>query len=502
MAGRKLTKEQKEAIVLLGGALSGPVLGPTTGAIATRIATIGATVATAITAIACDTPTSGTVQEPTNDDDNNEGENGGSSGGSSGNSGDDNNNNPPPVTETPEQIAAKELAQLTNNIKSAGYDDTTAPLLANIITQDKQGSLTLANLAYAVSKKNQDDATTTSEVVRIIELTKSTAAATKTNVEFAFAFKGVLDSSFRSKPELNSVLMPEGKRTWEQRRGGLDGEILYVAQHLAIVDNAAAIESNLATVFLGDGLILEAVGGKTSDQIKNEMSNIPTPKVHVAAIEGATVEEIKWGIENGWLPTKTAYTVVHGGRAEVMGNESSLTTSNQSAAEPFGVAIGRIYTSLKTVKSDTSVIFSGIIPPSDHSIHSDNIYYINGNNGIKSGSFGTDIDNDYIKMMTPNNVTAFKNLVNNLAIKDQPTNVAMSMLKSNDIYLANKKMDYKYYMAMANTGSAGVSVTFLASAGVSVTFFGIGKRRGVSHLFWDSLTRTAESGVSHRFWIA
>jgi hypothetical protein len=142
-------------------------------------------------------------------------------------------------------------------------------------------------------------------------------------------------------------------------------------------------------VFLGDGLILEAVGGKTEAEIKTEMSHIPTDRVHVAAIEGATVEEIKYGIENGWLPEKTAYTVIHAGRAEVEANENALISGNQDLSESIGQKIGGIYTVLiaKTQSQSgnaTSVIFSGIIPPSGSSVHSSNINQINGNNGIKS----------------------------------------------------------------------------------------------------------------------
>jgi hypothetical protein len=202
------------------------------------------------------------------------------------------------------------------------------------------------------------------------------------------------------------------------------------------------------------------------------MPNIPTDRVHVAAIEGATVEEIEWGIENGWLPTKTAYTIVHGGRAEVM-EDTTLTGISEANSKAIGAAIGGIYDTLKTKRPNTSVIFSGIIPPANHSIPTENINYINGDDGIKSGTFGTAIDDNHIKMIQPASSTGFKNQTNAF-INSQPTNVAMNMLKSNSIFLANKKMDYKYYMV----GSAGVSVTFLGC-----------KRRGVSHLFWDSLTR-------------
>jgi hypothetical protein len=99
-------------------------------------------------------------------------------------------------------------------------------------------------------------------------------------------------------------------------------------------------------VFIGDGLILEAVGGKTEEQIKADISNIPTNRVHVAAIEGATVEEITWGIDNGWPPQKTAYSIIHAGRAEIEANASDLNGSNQSKAESIGQAIGGIYSSL------------------------------------------------------------------------------------------------------------------------------------------------------------
>jgi hypothetical protein len=102
-------------------------------------------------------------------------------------------------------------------------------------------------------------------------------------------------------------------------------------------------------VFLGDGLIIEAVGGKTEAEIKAMMPNIPTSRVHVAAIDGATVEEIKYGINNGWLPTKTAYTVVHAGRQEVEDNYAALS----GGADPYlshliGQKIGSIYTTLTT----------------------------------------------------------------------------------------------------------------------------------------------------------
>jgi hypothetical protein len=134
----------------------------------------------------------------------------------------------------------------------------------------------------------------------------------------------------------------------------------FAEKHLAIVANATGIGSELTAVFLGDGLIVEAVGGKSEAEIKGEMWNIPTPHVHVAAIEGATAEEIKWGIENGWLPAKTAYTVIHGGQAEVAGNSSTLGTNagTETLATSIGANIGGIYTTL-TGKSSTSVIFSG-----------------------------------------------------------------------------------------------------------------------------------------------
>jgi hypothetical protein len=63
---------------------------------------------------------------------------------------------------------------------------------------------------------------------------------------------------------------------------------------------------------------------------------------------------------------------------------------------------------------------------------------------------GTAIDNNYIKVITPSNTTAFKNITNAF-INTQPTYVASAMLKPDNTFLANKKMDYKYYMAMTNT---------------------------------------------------
>jgi hypothetical protein len=242
--------------------------------------------------------------------------------------------------------------------------------------------------------------------------------------------------------------------------GGKLRDEAWFAKSDAIVANAAAIGSELATVFLGDGLILEALAtldtsadGQpvTEAEIKYGMQNIPTARVHVAAIDGATVEEIKWGIANGWLPAKTAYTIVHAGRAEVAGHPE-LSGATQALSESIGKKIGSIYPVLKSHTQEqagntTSVIFAGIIPDAASNVHSDNVSYINGNGGIKSGEFGTDIDDSYIKMMGPISIDAFKAQAN-ARLNNQPTNVAM--LKSSEVFPANKKMDYRYYMAQAN----------------------------------------------------
>jgi hypothetical protein len=129
--------------------------------------------------------------------------------------------------------------------------------------------------------------------------------------------------------------------------------------------------------------------------------------VHVAAIEGATVEEIKYGIENGWLPEKTAYTVIHAGRAEIEANASVLSSAAQTRSEEIGKKIGSIYTALIAKTTDggkpaTSVIFSGIIPPDGSTITSSNINYINGNNGIKSV---LPADSSYNLFMSSTNTT-------------------------------------------------------------------------------------------------
>jgi outer membrane murein-binding lipoprotein Lpp len=236
--------------------------------------------------------------------------------------------------------------------------------------------------------------------------------------------------------------------------GGKKRDAVWFAQFDEIVANANSIGNDeLATVFLGDGLIIEAVGGKTEAEIKTMMPNIPTARVHVAAMDGASVEEIKWGINNGWLPQKTAYTVIHAGRKEVEDNYAVLSTGADSVnAKAIGKKIGSIYPVVisKTTTNGgnpTSVIFSGIIP--GNPINSDNIYYINGNDGIKYGDFGTAIDNSYIKMITPTQLAAFKGQAN-ANMNGQPTYVATAMLKANGIFLANKKMDYKYFMAQAN----------------------------------------------------
>jgi peptidoglycan hydrolase CwlO-like protein len=211
--------------------------------------------------------------------------------------------------------------------------------------------------------------------------------------------------------------------------GGKKRDAAWFAQFDAIVAHAQSIGSELATVFLGDGLIIEAVGGKTEAEIKTLMPNIPTNRVHVAAIDGATVDEIKYGINNGWLPQKTAYTVIHAGRAEVEEKETELVTDvgTEALAKSIGQKIGSIYPVLidKTngqAGNPTSVIFSGIIPT--NTIHSNNIDYINGNGGIKKGDLGSAIDNNYIKIATgPSDVNGFKNLVN-YVMNNQPTYVA------------------------------------------------------------------------------
>jgi hypothetical protein len=102
-----------------------------------------------------------------------------------------------------------------------------------------------------------------------------------------------------------------------------------------------------------------------------------------------SVEEIKWGIkEGGWLPQKTAHTVVHAGRKEVDDNYAALSGgAAPEIAKSIGQKIGSIYTTLTSETqaqggNPSSVIFSGIIP--ENPIDSYNIGYINGNEGIKS----------------------------------------------------------------------------------------------------------------------
>jgi hypothetical protein len=60
-----------------------------------------------------------------------------------------------------------------------------------------------------------------------------------------------------------------------------------------------------------------------------------------------------------------------------------------------------------------------------------------------------DLGDGYVKMVSPPNIIAFKNATNGL-INNQPTYVATIMHKTNGIFLANKKMDYRYFMAQAN----------------------------------------------------
>jgi hypothetical protein len=184
------------------------------------------------------------------------------------------------------------------------------------------------------------------------------------------------------------------------RAGGRYQEAAWFDQHKAIVDHAQEIGSQLATVFLGDSLINEAVGGKSEAEIKTIYTNISTPRIHVAAIDGATVEEIIWGIRNGWLPTKTAYTIVHAGRAEIIENITALEGPDDVLSRQTGVKIGSIYPALidqtkiqtgtdgiQANGNATSVIFSGVVTPTSgpgSTIHVDNPPDINGANGIQS----------------------------------------------------------------------------------------------------------------------
>jgi hypothetical protein len=276
------------------------------------------------------------------------------------------------------------------------YEDVAAKILAGISER-----IAVIMVDYTLS---QAEAT---EVVSIMGLPGNTHTAAQ-----AVAVKGVLDT-VRGNAALDSTLI-SGGITWEQRRGGttpadqLANQVAWADQHLAIVANAQAIGTNLATVFLGDGLILEAVGGKDEATIKGEMTHIPTDRVHVAAINGATVEEIEFGINNGWLPTKTAYSVVHAGRAEVEANQTRLTTDIETdLSKNIGQNIGSIYTTL-TIKTaeqggnPTSVIFSGIIPST--SIHSSNVNMINGDDGIKKVVPTYDATNMFITPNSANNL--------------------------------------------------------------------------------------------------
>ncbi|MDR2020360.1 MAG: hypothetical protein LBQ14_06310 [Treponema sp.] len=226
--------------------------------------------------------------------------------------------------------------------------------------------------------------------------------------------------------------------------GGKKRDADWFARSDAIAANARSMGGELVTVFLGDGLIIEAVGNQTEEQIKAAMPNIPTARVHVAAMDGATVEEIIWGItRGGWLPTKTAYTVIHAGRAEVEANYAAL--SGGAAVEiaySIGMKIGGIYTAVVDKTTDqsgnpSSVIFSGIIP--ENPINSYNIGYINGNDGIKYGDFGTAIDNSYIKMITPNSSDTFKTIANAF-INNQPTYVAGAVPWGGGIFLAGMNL--------------------------------------------------------------
>jgi hypothetical protein len=304
------------------------------------------------------------------------------------------------------------------------------------------------------------------EVVQIMAINKAGAART---ADEAVAVETAL-IDIRAELDVGGVnpsyagrartAAPVITTTWTQRRGSLANQVAWVDQHLAIVANAQAIGTNLATVFLGDGLILEAVGGKDDAAIKADMPNIPsTTTTHVAAIEGATVEEIKYGIAKGWLPEKTAYTIVHAGRAEVEVNQVALAAGQETVlSQNIGENIGSIYPALiaKTAAlsggNSTSVIFSGIIPST--TIEAANVNIINGNDGIKKDTnlaAALTANTGHVKMIGPPAVVGFIAQVN-ARLNNQPTYVTKAMLKDNNgIFLVdNKNMDYKYYMGRAN----------------------------------------------------
>jgi hypothetical protein len=248
--------------------------------------------------------------------------------------------------------------------------------------------------------------------------------------------------------------------------GGKLHDAAWFAEFDKIVSNAQGIGAELTTVFLGDGLILEAVGGKTEAEIKAEMSHIPTARVHVAAIEGATVEEIKYGIENGWLPEKTAYTVIHAGRAEVEEHATILEAGpDQALSESIGKKIGSIYTALIAKTTDggkpaTSVIFSGIIPSSPIPA---NTGYINGNNGIKS--IFPQPNDSYNVFNNTNNTSIAQSLIDEVEINFEynliTTQVASAKradqqsIRLASMFQPKTKVDYRGQMATHNQGAQG-----------------------------------------------
>jgi predicted nucleic acid-binding Zn-ribbon protein len=259
------------------------------------------------------------------------------------------------------------------------------------------------------------------------DLEKELAAANATNGEL----EAEIDDLDEELAELNTQIAPlqaalttanetialQGRQIDLMKAGGRFRDADWFEKSDGIAARAEAIGSELATVFLGDGLILEALAtmdsggdGETSEaEIKTGMANIPTARVHVAAMDGATVEEIIWGIKNGWLPQKTAYTIVHAGRAEVEANKTDLETGSVSLGEPIGKKIGSIYPALKAKTqaqggNPTSVIFSGIIPAT--SIHEISTNSINGNNGIKSVVPAYDSYNIFVTFLKDNVVSS------------------------------------------------------------------------------------------------
>jgi peptidoglycan hydrolase CwlO-like protein len=322
-------------------------------------------------------------------------------------------------------IAAKdaELTSIANKLTAAGFANVDA-----VIGELNTARATIIAKNEAISEKEN----------QILELTgqKNDAILAKDAAEADVAAKQATINLMTRQIDL-------------MENGGKKRDAAWFAEFDAIVANAQGIGTQLATVFLGDGLILEAVGGKTEAEIRGIMANIPSnTRVHVAAIDGATVEEIKYGIENGWLPTKTAYTIVHAGRAEVEENQVALNGVNEALATSIGQKIGSIYPVLTTKTTAqggnaTSVIFSGIIPTT--SIHEYNTSYINGNDGIKKVVPTNNSSQPRSNANIDNMITDIDDLFNYGIITT--TVVSAKRLNQQAIRLANL------------TGSAGVSGT-------------------------------------------